>query len=147
MKINMHWVYSNNGMRRWLSRISTEQFSVTQVRSQVVEMNSTPRRSTSDQIAGERKLLCGDIFLLNFDETSEKQVRNMEANKSKNFTWLCINKYLPELNINNIKQTLLKSGVTFFNLHRMEKGYFLTSLIKFQVDKNKTYFIYNQQKH
>ena len=60
----------------------------------------------------------------------------MEGNK--NLTWLCINKYLPELNINNNKQTLLKSGVTFFNLHRMEKGYFPTSLIKFQVDTNKT---------
>ena len=55
-----------------------------------------------------------------------------------NKSWLCINKYLPELDINNIKETLLKSGVTFFNLHRMEKGYFPTSLIKFQVDTNKT---------
>ena len=45
--------------------------------------------------------------------------------------------YLPKLSINNIKQTLLKSGVTFFNLHRMEKGYFPTSLIKFQVDTSK----------
>ena len=32
---------------------------------------------------------------------------------------LCINRYLPELDINNIKETLLKSGVTFFNLHRI----------------------------
>ena len=48
--------------------------------------------------------------------------------------------------INNIKETLLKSGVTFFNLHRMEKGYFPTSLIKFQVDTNKTYisYLYNK---
>ena len=62
----------------------------------------------------------------------------MEGNTNKNLTWFCINKYLPELNINNIKETLLKSGVTFFNFHRMEKGYFPTSLIKFQVDTNKT---------
>ena len=59
-------------------------------------------------------------------------------NKNNKLSWLCINKYLPELDINNIKETLLKSGVTFFNLHRMEKGYFPTSLIKFQVDTNKT---------
>ena len=59
-------------------------------------------------------------------------------NKNKKLSWLCINKYLPELDINNIKETLLKSGVTFFNLHRMEKGYFPTSLIKFQVETNKT---------
>ena len=65
-----------------------------------------------------------------------KRVSNMEGNK--NLSWLCINKYLPELDINNIKETLLKSGVTFFNLHRMEKGYFPTNLIKFQVDTNKT---------
>ena len=59
-------------------------------------------------------------------------------NVNKKLSWLCINKYLPELDINNIKETLLKSGVTFFNLHRMEKGYFPTSLIKFQVETNKT---------
>ena len=59
-------------------------------------------------------------------------------NKNNKLSWLCINKYLPELDINNIKETLLKSGVTFFNLHRMEKGYFPTSLIKFQVETNKT---------
>ena len=59
-------------------------------------------------------------------------------NINNKLSWLCINKYLPELDINNIKETLLKSGVTFFNLHRMEKGYFPTSLIKFQVDTNKT---------
>ena len=59
-------------------------------------------------------------------------------NKNNTLSWLCINKYLPELDINNIKETLLKSGVTFFNLHRMEKGYFPTSLIKFQVETNKT---------
>ena len=68
----------------------------------------------------------------------------MEENK--NVTWLCINKYLPELDINNIKETLLKSGVTFFNLHRMEKGYFPTSLIKFQVDTNKTDISYLHNK-
>ena len=45
--------------------------------------------------------------------------------------------HAPELKINNVKETLLKSGVTFFNLHRMEKSYFPTSLIKFQVE-NKT---------
>ena len=61
---------------------------------------------------------------------------NMENINNK--SWLCINKYLPELDINKIKETLLKSGVTFFNLHRMEKGYFPTSLIKFQVETNKT---------
>ena len=59
-------------------------------------------------------------------------------NKNNKLSWLCINKYLPELDINNIKETLLKSGVTFFNLHRMKKGYFPTSLIKFQVETNKT---------
>ena len=75
-------------------------------------------------------------------------MRNMAANKSKYFTCLCINKYLPELNINNIKQTLLKSGVTFFNLHRMEKGYFPTSLIKFQIDDtNKTDISYLTNKN
>ena len=37
----------------------------------------------------------------------------METNKNINLSWLCINKYLPKLDINNIKQTLLKSGVTF----------------------------------
>ena len=57
--------------------------------------------------------------------------------KSTKLTLLCIHKYLPELNID--KETLLKSGLTFFNLHRMEKGdYFPTSLIKFQVDTHKT---------
>ena len=56
----------------------------------------------------------------------------MEGNK--NLTWLCINKFLPELDINNIKQTLLKSGVTFFNFHRMEKGYFPTSLINKNIE-------------
>ena len=66
-----------------------------------------------------------------------KPVSNME-NINNKLSWLCINKYLPELDINNIKETLLKSGVTFFNLHRMEKGYFPTSLIKFQVETNKT---------
>ena len=69
----------------------------------------------------------------------------MEGNK--NLTWLCINKYLPELDINNIKQTLLKSRVTFFNLRRMEKGYFPTSLIKFQVDTNKTDISYLHNKN
>ena len=69
----------------------------------------------------------------------------MEGNK--NLTWLCINKYLPELDITNIKQTLLKSGITFFNLHRMEKGYFPTSLIKFQVDTNKTDISYLTNKN
>ena len=59
-------------------------------------------------------------------------------NKNNKLSWLCINKYLPELDINNIKETLKKSGVTFFNLHRMKKGYFPTSLIKFQVETNKT---------
>ena len=68
----------------------------------------------------------------------------MEGNK--NLTWLCINKYLLEL-INNIKETLIKSGVTFFNLHRMEKGYFLTSLIKFHVDTNKTDISYLTNKN
>ena len=42
---------------------------------------------------------------------------------------------------------LLKSGVTFFNLHRMEKGYFPTSLIKFQVDTNKTDISYLTSKN
>ena len=69
----------------------------------------------------------------------------MEGNN--NLIWLCINKYLPELDINNIKETLLKSGVTFFNLHRMEKGYFPTSLIKFQVDTNKTDISYLTNKN
>ena len=66
----------------------------------------------------------------------EGRVSNME-NKNNNLLWLCINRYAPELKINNIKETLIKTGVTFFNLHRMEKGYFPTSLIKFQVE-NKT---------
>ena len=44
-----------------LSRISTEQFSGAQARSQGVEMNSTHRRSTSDH---NRKLLCGDSDLV-----------------------------------------------------------------------------------
>ena len=64
----------------------------------------------------------------------------MEANKNINLTWLCINKYLPKLNTNNIKETLLKSRVTFFNLHHMEKGYFPTILIKLQVE-NREYTI------
>ena len=76
-----------------------------------------------------------------------KQVSNMEENKNINLTWLCINKYQPELNINNIKQTLLKSGVTFLNLHRMEKCYFPTSLIKFQADTNKTDISYLTNKN
>ena len=67
-------------------------------------------------------------------------------NKNNNLLWLCINKYAPELKINNIKETLLKSGVTFFNLHRMEKGYFPTSLIKFQVE-NKTDISYLHNKN
>ena len=71
----------------------------------------------------------------------------MESNKNINLSWLCINQYLPELDINNIKQTLIKSGVTFFNLHRMEKGYFPTSLIKFQVDTNKTDISYLTNKN
>ena len=70
----------------------------------------------------------------------------METNKNINLPWLCINKYAPEQNINNIKETLLKSGVTFFNLHRMEKGYFPTSLIKFQVE-NKTDISYLTSKN
>ena len=71
----------------------------------------------------------------------------MESNKNINLSWLCINRYLPKLDINNIKQTLLKSGITFFNLHRMEKGYFPTSLIKFQVDTNKTDISYLTNKN
>ena len=70
----------------------------------------------------------------------------METNKNINLPWLCINKYAPEQNINNIKETLLKSGVTFFNLHRKEKGYFPTSLIKFQVE-NKTDISYLTSKN
>ena len=70
----------------------------------------------------------------------------METNKNINLSWLCINKYAPELNINNIKETLLKSGVTLFNLHGMEKGYFPTSLIKFQVE-NKTDISYLHNKN
>ena len=50
----------------------------------------------------------------------------METNR--NLSWLCINKYQPENNI--IKETPLKSGVAFFNLHRMEKGYFPTRKMK-----------------
>ena len=70
---------------------------------------------------------------------------NME-NKNNNLIWLFINKYAPELKTNNIKETLLKSGVTFFNLHHMEKGYFPTSLIKFQVE-NKTDISYLTNKN
>ena len=66
-------------------------------------------------------------------------------NKNNNLIWLCINKYAPELKTTNIKERLLKSGVTFFNLHRMEKGYFPTSLIKFQVE-NKTDISYLKNK-
>ena len=66
-------------------------------------------------------------------EKKGKQVSNMETNKNINLSWLCINKYLPELDINNIKQTLLKSGVTFFN--------------KFQVDTNKTDISYLTNKN
>ena len=47
----------------------------------------------------------------------------METKKTINLPWLCINKYTPEQNINNIKETLLKSGVTFFNLHRIVTRY------------------------
>ena len=43
----------------------------------------------------------------------EEKVSNME-NKNNNLLWLCINKYAPELKINNIKETLIKTGVTFF---------------------------------
>ena len=62
----------------------------------------------------------------------------------RNLSRLCVNKNQPESNINNIKEMMLKSGIAFFNLHhlhRMEKDYFTTSLIKFQVDelKLKTY--------
>ena len=67
-------------------------------------------------------------------------------NKNNNLLWLCINKYSPELKINNVKETLLKSGVTFFNLHRTEKGYFPTGLIKFQVE-NKTDISYLTNKN
>ena len=67
-------------------------------------------------------------------------------NKNNNLIWLCINKYAPELKTNNIKETLLKLEVTFFNLHRMEKGYFPTSLIKFQVE-NKTDISYLTSKN
>ena len=71
----------------------------------------------------------------------------MEKNQKIKNEWLCINKYLPELNIKKIKETLLKSGVTFFNLHRMEKGYSSTSLIKFQVDTQKTDISYLTNKN
>ena len=66
-------------------------------------------------------------------EKKGKQVSNMETNKKINLSWLCIIKYLPELDINNIKQTLLKSGVTFFN--------------KFQVDNNRTDITYLRNKN
>ena len=56
-------------------------------------------------------------------------------------TWLCINKYLPEWNINIINEMHLESRVGFFNLHRMKKDYFPTSLIKFQVDETKIFHI------
>ena len=62
----------------------------------------------------------------------------MESNRSLT--------HLPELNIDTIKETLLKSGVTFFNLQRMEKGYYPTSLIKFQVDKSKAHISYLRKK-
>ena len=77
------------------------------------------------------------------------KISDMKRNKetSRNLLWLCINKYLPENNINIIKETLLKSGVTFFNLHRMEKGYFPTSSIKFQVDETKTDISYLTNKN
>ena len=52
-------------------------------------------------------------------------------------TWLCINKFLPERKVNIVNKTLLDSRVGFFNLHRKKKGYFPTSLIKFQVDERK----------
>ena len=64
-----------------------------------------------------------------------------------NLSWLCISKYLPERNINIINEMLLKSGVAFFNLHHMEKGYFPTSLIKFQVDETKTDISYLTNKN
>ena len=37
--------------------------------------------------------------------------------QNTNLTWLCINKYLPELNSNNIKETLLKDTVALKMLY------------------------------
>ena len=44
-------------------------------------------------------------------------------------------RYAPEKNNEEIEEMLVRSGIVFFNLHRMKRDYYPTSLIILQADE------------